>query len=395
MHEQIENNKGSALLLVLIIGFIVLTIGMVSTISMEDNSKKIKERKSSLQVFNIAEAGKERGLAKLRSKEATPPDTSEMETLVESTPFSNGSYLVTCSTVACRDSSKIDTFLIKSIGSYQSESKSIMVRCVNAVTNPYDTCEVFKYMLYSGGTMKWAGNGGMDSGKVHCNNDFSMSGTGHIKGDLTTCTKITLNGKDTILGNVTAPTTPQINGKGYISGTKTCGPVPSISVPNIDFNALYYNHALSNGQIFTGNKIITGSTDVTIPGGILWVNGTFKKSGSGKFTGCVIATGDIDISGSGNCTNVGDFPFAVSVNGDISWSGTGDITMTGLIYAMNGQFKHSGGGNLTLTGQVIAKNGFDKSGGGDFFVTYKKQVPTSVSGGSTSSSFTVLDWREL
>lgn len=396
MHIYIQNNQGSALLLVLVIGLIVLVVGMSASVSLGDGSKKVQKRHSSLQLFNITEAGKERGLAKLRSKEATPPEAGINDTLIDETTFAGGVYMVTCSTVASHDTStKLDTFLIRSKGSFKTESKQIEIRCVNDAVNPYDTCAVFDYMFYSGTTFTWSGSGGMNNGKVHANGIVTKSGGDDLRGTITSCVKICRYGSGSIYGDVTAPVF-DTGGSGHIYGAVNKSFVNSISTPAISFETLYKNYAQSNSQFYQGNVTYNTDADVIVPGGILYVNGSFSKSGKGKFTGCIIATGNIDISGSGNCTSVGDLPFAVSTNGNITWSGTGTMNINGLIYAQNGSFTHSGSKSLILTGQLIVKTLINKSGTGDFTVNYKRSVPVSpTGGGSTTSAYKVLSWREL
>ncbi len=76
-------------------------------------------------------------------------------------------------------------------------------------------------------------------------------------------------------------------------------PVEAIVIPVLDLTP-YYEHA---SAIWSGVFIqsafhwfirLCGSR------GVMWEYGTFRRSGSGNFTGCVIATGNVDVSGSGN-----------------------------------------------------------------------------------------------
>jgi hypothetical protein len=119
----------------------------------------------------------------------------------------------------------------------------------------------------------------------------------------------------------------------------------------------------------------------------MWVNGTFKRSGSGNFSGCVIATGDIDVSGSGNYTKVNAYPIAVSINGKIDFSGSGNVT--GLLFAQNGNFEKTGSGNVT--GSIICKGNCRKSGSWDF-LTFVKSIP--IPPGGSTIALSVVSWKE-
>ena len=94
----------------------------------------------------------------------------------------------------------------------------------------------------------------------------------------------------------------------------------------------------------------------------MWVNGDFKRSGSGDFYGCIIATGNIDISGSGDYYKVQNYPVALSINGKIDFSGSGKVH--GLLFAMNGDFEKTGSGNVT--GSIICKETSEKAAAGIF-----------------------------
>jgi hypothetical protein len=238
----------------------------------------------------------------------------------------------------------------------------------SACCNP-PTDSAYSYAIVAN-NITWTGSGVLNSGSstIQANGQFTMSGSSDFIGNVASSVKITKNGSTTIYGNAKAPAFKE-NGSGKITGTKTIGPVPQIDIPTIDFTP-YYNWALSKGAVYNGNLHLTGSRDTIIPGGVLWVNGTFKLSGSMKFTGCVIATGDIDISGSGDFTRVKNTPVIASVNGGISLSGSGKIT--GLIFAKNGGITKSGSGDVV--GSLICKTDLKKSGSWST-LTYTKFPP--------------------
>jgi hypothetical protein len=127
---------------------------------------------------------------------------------------------------------------------------------------------------------------------------------------------------------------------------------------------------VAHGTVYNGNLQLTGSRDTVIPGGVLWVNGNFSLSGSMKFTGCVIATGSVNISGSGDFTKVNNTPVIVSINSNISLSGSGKIT--GLIFAQNGAITKSGSGDVK--GSLLCKGDLTKTGSWST-LTYTKFLP--------------------
>jgi len=87
------------------------------------------------------------------------------------------------------------------------------------------------------------------------------------------------------------------------------------------------------------------------------VNGNFKVTGMHGVIGCVIATGDVDLSGSGNLQRSATCRFRIG-KWDLTLSGSGKIT--GLIYAKNGGIKKTGSGDVT--GSLICKGDFGKTG---------------------------------
>lgn len=235
--------------------------------------------------------------------------------------------------------------------------------------SPPDPNDAFGYAVVSGGLMTWSGSGVMDigGGKIHTNNKYKMVGSQEVIGDVSSCVQIWLTGTTKITGDAAAPV---IKASGaVITGSQTVGPVPAVSIPDIDLTP-YYNEASANGQVYSGNQHFTGSADLVIPGGIMWVNGNFKYSGSGQIIGCVIATGDIDISGSGDQIKVNEYPAVVARDGEIDISGSGKFH--GLLYSGNGGFDKSGSGDVT--GSIMTKGEFDKSGSWSL-MAYENSVP--------------------
>jgi hypothetical protein len=194
-----------------------------------------------------------------------------------------------------------------------------------------------------------------------------------------------MSGSGDINGSIKTPTLTK-SGSGRIDGTTSLGPVANVSIPVIDLTP-YYNHAYANGQVFSG-RTISGSTNITIPGGVMWVNGNFTYSGSGDVNGSIFATGDITISGSGDFTAASTYPAIVSRDGNIVMSGSGKVS--GLIYSRIGDLTKSGSGDVT--GSIICGRNFTKSGGWNT-LTYENSAPIPPK--CAGNKFIEISWREL
>jgi hypothetical protein len=252
-------------------------------------------------------------------------------------------------------------------GNTTTQNQTVIVVSGPCCSIPTDSA--YNYSIVAN-NISWAGSGVCNTGSssIHANGEYSMTGSSIIYANIFACTDITRKGSTMLYGNATSPIINQ-TGSGTITGIKKTIPVAPTAIPTIDWTP-YYNWALAHRTVYNGNLQLTGSRDTIIPGGILWVNGTFKLSGSMSFTGCVIATGAIDISGSGSFTTVNSVPVIASTTGSLSLSGSGKIT--GLIFAPNGGITKSGSGDVT--GSLICKGDLTKTGSWST-LTYTKIVP--------------------
>ncbi len=209
----------------------------------------------------------------------------------------------------------------------------------------------YNYSLLSGGYMKFYGGGTLDveDGRIHSNNRIQLTGSTQLRAQhVSAHVKIIGSGSSKIHADTTAPSY-SFRGRSGVTGTKTTAPVSEVTLPNLDLTP-YINHAIENGENYGDNVHLSGSDDIAPVGGIMYVDGDLKISGYGDLTGCFIATGDIDISGSGTHTKVADYPALVSIDGDIDISGS--HSFEGLIYAMSDDFRKSGSGDIR--GTIIA-----------------------------------------
>lgn len=242
----------------------------------------------------------------------------------------------------------------------------------------------FGYAVVSGDTMTWNGNGTMtiNGAGIHSNSRYKMTGCEVITGqncNVSSCVQIWSTGTTEIHGNAQAPAWKGTSPANIIGGTPTTKAVPLVSIPDVDLTP-YYQAALANGQVYSGDVHLTGSTDLVVPGGIMWVNGNLRLNRSGRMVGCFIATGDVIVTGSGDQEKVAGYPAFVSRDGKVDLSGNGDVH--GLVYAKSGSIEKTGNG--WVVGSMICAGTFDKGGGWDMLV-YENSTPVPP-GTPTSSS---------
>lgn len=376
--DSMRNQDGSALITVLILGIIGMIISSIMFKSTNVSIRRTADRRIDVTLLNIAEAGNEHALAILKSGHISPIANSKIQ-VVKNSDFNGGTYTVSCSTV-----SSLDTLWLFSDAAYNNRRKTLLT--TYAVTWGAFVDEAYKKAIAVGGSITWSGSGWLNAGNavVHCNKTFSINGSSDVTAFIVSCGGLDKKGSCFIYGDVWTPWITE-NGSGRITGTKNFGPVDTIRIPVINTTP-YYEHAMANGQVYS-DKHISGSASFHVQGGVMWVNGNFKRSGSGDFYGCIIATGDIDISGSGDYYKEQNYPVALSINGKIDFSGSGKVH--GLLFAMNGDFEKTGSGNVT--GSIICKGNLRKTGGWDF-LTYQKSVPQAP--GASGNTFALISWRE-
>ncbi|MEI6808154.1 MAG: hypothetical protein WCN95_05480 [bacterium] len=243
----------------------------------------------------------------------------------------------------------------------------------------------YGYTIASKGNMGWSGSGDTilaPGGKIHSNGSFKMTGSPKVTGGISSCIKIWLTGSTHITGNAAAP---EFNvAADAITGTKMVGSVPAVTMPGFDDTA-YLKWAQDHGAYYVGNQHFS-SGDVVPNGGIMYVKGDLKISSAGKMVGCFIATGNIDITGSGDQIKVAGYPAFVSMTGDIDIAGSGKSH--GLIYAVLGDFDKTGSGDHV--GTILCEQVFDAAGSWNL-LAYEDSTPVPPgvvppTGGGSSST---------
>jgi hypothetical protein len=249
----------------------------------------------------------------------------------------------------------------------------------------------YDYAIVAGGNLAWAGNADMQmsNGWMHCNGSFSANGNNVIDGNVSSHVQIGMVGGATIDGVGRAPA---------ISGGTVTTPVvtnvPLVSVTNLFKLDPYYTRAAANSQVFSGTKSLSGT--VTPPGGVLWVNGNLSF-GNGTYTGCFIATGDIELKTTGNGTiqqtRTATYPLLVSRDGTITIKQTKTWIFRGLIYCMTGVLDKQGNGDVDGRGTIITAGNFSKNGGWSGML-YENCAPVPPGGNPvTVDKVVIVAWQ--
>lgn len=247
--------------------------------------------------------------------------------------------------------------------------------------------EAFEYAILCGGSFDFRGCGTIISptgdAKFHANGTLDNRGDTHALINLSSSTEIS-SGRVTFGGDITAPSF-DLHAAANVSGTETQTAVPTVEIPDIDLTP-YFGWALSKGEVHNG---FSTSSSYTPNGGILWVNGDVTISG-GTFSGSIIATGTIRISGTVDVTPT-DCAFALaSRDGDIKIAGQADVT--GLIYAKTGGLQDTGTGNIT--GQIIVNGDISKAGNSDIMTSFASNVPSPPGGTTTTDFIAITAWQK-
>jgi len=385
------NKQGAALMTVMIILGIVATTVALLVPQAKQQAYAVTRVRDYLKAQAYPEAGANQAYSLLKTNFTLRTDPSRFPL----TTYGDGEY---DATVTAIDTNKA------SISCTGKRGKAIVNTMVDLQNFPLGTPNsstsnippavgALGYAIAANGKVTFSGNGTFNTGgsKIHGDNTYNMTGSKQVIGNISSSIGVQMVGATKVTGNVSAPT---INAPvGSVNGVTTAGSVPLVNMPDIDFTP-YYNMAIANGQIVNGNLNISGSTPVVPVGGVIWVNGNIKYSGSGNLVGSFIATGDIDISGSGNQIKVGNLPAFVSLNGGIDITGSG--SSHGLIYSRIGNFDKSGNG--VHTGTIVAGGDVTGSGGWSA-ITYENSTPTLPAGygnnnNSAGDRVGVIAWQK-
>jgi hypothetical protein len=214
----------------------------------------------------------------------------------------------------------------------------------------------FKYVMLAGGDIPFVGNMDLQTSNssIHCNGAIVGTGQQTVRGNLSSSTSIDF---PYVIGTGMAPTV-----EGHI-GITVLTNVPRRTIPNILLDA-YAARAVANSQCFNGTLSLSGN--VAPPGGVMWVNGSISF-GNGAYTGCFIATSNIEIkttsTGTAEFRKVLQYPLLVSRDGDIVVKQAKMLRFNGLIYCKTGSFDKQGNGDVDGRGAIVTAGNISKNGG--------------------------------
>lgn len=372
-----DRRRGSAIFTVFVVIFAVCAV--LGTVVSAGLNRAFMARRLADQV--CAKAIAEAGVAETFASLSTNWGFRTNSTAFPLTTYAGGTYDVTVNS--------IDDFsaVICSTGTYNDVTEvaildiRLFVETVGpSGGGPYDC------VIVAEGTIAWTGCGQFsEGGRVHANGKFVQSGCGELDTEIASSTEAELKGNSGhVDGDGYAPSISDPHNK--IWGTKHVGPIAPLAIPELEL-AAYYNHALANGEVYSGPKRIT--TDTTPVGGIMWVNGDLQVTAQADLTGCFIATGDIRISSSGTHTKVAEYPAFVSRDGALIKI-TSQFDSHGLIYARIGNIEIAGGG--TMTGSLMCGGNFKKSGNSCMFA-YEESVPVAPGETTSEGRLCAMAWQ--
>lgn len=385
MKTRCNTKCGSAIMTVMIVITVIGMLVVAMVYSSSVRALRARQLGNKTRAIAIAEAGVAQTYSVLATNWILRYDNSAFPP----SNYGGGTYDVTVQVPAANSNQAI----LISTGFFAGASASVAADLFNyGANNSSNTppqgglgpgADAFDYAMVSGGDMSFVGNMDMQMSNAwfHSNGALTGNGVQTIEGNVSSSTEIDF---PNITGIADAPS---VSGN---VGTKKEGPVSPVIIPNIDLTP-YYNAALAKGQVVNGNVSLSGN--VTPVGGIMWVNGDISFD-SGTFTGCFIATGNVN-TGTGNGTYtfrpVNQYPTLVSRDGDMTWQGGNGSLMDfqGLVYLKTGSLDKSGNGDVHGLGTIIAAGGISKNGGWSGML-YQDSTPVPPGGGGTTNSPTDL-----
>lgn len=383
-----RGREGSTLVAVMGVSLLIamMIVGMVAIGRQQIFSARYLRDRVKAQMIAEAGANEAYNLLKTNFAARTNPDNFPL------TAFDGGTYDATVTSV---NTSKVAIACVGIHGTATAHTKLDVRNYPRPLTNAPSAFSLnpYSYAALSGGYVEWVGNENlqMSNAWMHANGTYYANGANHFYGNIASCERISMNGGAVIDGNACAPVV-----EGGTAGSTQIGAVPLVSIPDIDLTP-YYNAALAAGQVHTGDLTLSGT--VSPSGGILWVNGDLTIA-NGDFTGCFIATGNIEIktttsTGTVNMDGVGKYPLLVSRDGSILVKQANEFNFDGLIYCKTGSFDKQGNGEVYGTGEIIAAGNITKNGGWAGMI-YRDCTPVPPGGVAVSSvdHAVITAWQE-
>jgi len=365
-----SNRSGSAIVAAMLIALCLAMAGAAILGLTSQHARSVARVRDHIQAQMIAEAGANAAFSLIKADWSARLDPGNFPW----TPFSGGSYDATVTPVGNVGA------VIQCVGECRGVQAEVIVDVKQSGTPGSPGAQPpaegpYKYAVLAGSIL-FGGNGQTDvgGGDVHSNSSYDMNGTPDLVCDLlSACESVRTVGSGLITGDATSPEFKKAS-PGNISGVVTVDAPDAVSMPELDLTP-YYQYALANGEVYNGYAAAAG-TFIAPAGGVMWVNGDVFISGNCTIQGCIVATGDIKITGNTSQNQVGDLPAYVSRDGDIELNSSGQHH--GLVYAMNGDIKMTGGGKIT--GTVLAAGEYWKNGGWDQIAWENSTPPPDPNG---------------
>lgn len=389
-----ETRRGAALVTLMVVILIVSISGAAMVGFAKQQAASITRVRDYLKAQAYAEAGVNAAYNVIKTNFADASDPSKFPAV----SFGDGGYDVTVTVVGDDQAS------IVAVG--QCGGATITVKADVKNMNPVQQnpsgppvlppdCP-WGYSVLVNGYITHNGAGTV-FGKVHVNNYLTQNGSIEWGSDadpvVVSCSGsrgFRGNGCVSIHGTIMAPKI-RINGSQHVH-QKLVQDVATVPFPMLDLTP-YYQIALANGQVFNSQSVNGCVNWGLIPGGVRWVDGTFRQNGTLTYQGCIIATCNITLNGSVTQTKYQQLPAIISRDGYVKVNGAHQIH--GLVYAKgNCTWKGAGhiygsilvGGNLTFNGSY-----------GNIYYDFSEPSPDPIGsgGGSSASDHCVITaWQQ-
>lgn len=349
------NDHGTIFLTTMLCMFFMAMIGGYLFKMTSDDMFSIQRLKHSAQAQQLAEAG----LADALGVMNTDWDARLVAGNFPSTSLGPGTYDASVAQVSSR-------WLVTSVGTVNSVSRTASCEVTGPVTS------ALAYIL--------AGGSNIDI-------KLTAFSTNTIIGNIYATSNIAFDAQanNAVVstsnpGNVYAGGTIDKKGTVLIGGSENPNWSNMVGFPVFDY-AYYQNIAQSNcpappcssatdyyfdtDTTFDGTNPLPAAPD----GGVVFVNGDVVVSSTQTMTGCLVATGTIDIAQVHLTINqYNNFPAMLTQTGDILVRSVGNaaqgwLTATGLVYSGN-NFSLSGNHNprVDVTGSIVARGTLSQSG---------------------------------
>ena len=394
MKTIVENQKGIALISVLLILFSLTVIGIVAVNSANIETLITTNNKVSKQAFFLAEAGGQEAKETLRHQIIDLASTLDDQINLVKGP---DGILETADDLP---------FISKTLGagSYNvklTERSGPNVTLTSTGSGPLNSRAVVKLMVRvdttPGSSPQTTTTTTVDPAfgiGILTNGDLRINGSSNINGGTHTNGSTRFNGSGTITGTVSAHGSITTNGT-WNTGTETPN-APTVVVPSVTDTRLGQLKAAAqaSGTYHSGNYNFNGSGD--LGGQVIFADGNLTLNGS-IINGTIVAKGNVTINGSSQINGNGAIGTAIVAQGNITMNGSSDSY--GAFWS-NGSFVQNGSsrviGTIVSIGDITRNGSFNFTANGNIQNNNLPTVTTTVTipGTPGASTFAVVGWKQ-